>query len=109
MGFQERLGLISEIEKIRQSKVICYLTSLRPNLSASMAEDAVRIFFEHLMLLQERPIPKLDVFLCSNGGSGALPWRLISLLREFADKIGVLIPYRAYSAATMVALGADAI
>ena len=109
MGFQERLKLIEEIETARESKVICYLTSLKPNLAASMAEDAVRVFFDHLLLLQQRPIPKLDIFLCSNGGSGALPWRLISLFREFATKIGVLIPYRAYSAATMVALGADEI
>jgi hypothetical protein len=67
------------------------------------------VFFDHLNILQERPIAKLDIFLCSNGGSGALPWRLISLFREFAKEIGVLIPYRAYSAATMVALGADEI
>jgi Serine dehydrogenase proteinase len=109
MSFQTRLGLIAEIEQLRQSKVVCYLTSLRPNLAASMSEDAVRVFFDHLLLLQERPVPRLDIFLCSNGGSGALPWRLISLFREFAQKIGVLIPYRAYSAATMVALGADEI
>jgi hypothetical protein len=109
VAFKERLKLIAEIEAARESKVICYLTSLKPNLAASMAEDAVRVFFDHLLLLQQRPIPKLDIFLCSNGGSGALPWRLISLFREFATKIGVLIPYRAYSAATMVALGADEI
>ncbi len=109
MGFAERRKLISEIERIRQSKVICYLTSLRPNLHASMAEDAVRVFFDHLGLLQRRPIEKLDIFLCSNGGSGALPWRLVSLFREYAQTLGVILPYRAYSAATMVALGADEI
>jgi hypothetical protein len=109
MSFTDRIKLIEEIEQYRQSKVVCYLTSLRPNLSASMSEDAVRVFFDQLLLLQERPIPKLDIFLCSNGGSGALPWRLVSLFREFATQIGVLLPYRAYSAATMVALGADEI
>jgi hypothetical protein len=92
-----------------QSKITCYLTSLRPNLESVMAEDAVRILFDHLLLLPTRPIEKLDVFLCSNGGSGVLPWRIVSLFREFAKSIGVLIPYRAYSAATMVALGADEI
>jgi Serine dehydrogenase proteinase len=109
MAFEQRLKIISEIEELRQSKVIAYLTSLRPNLGAAMAEDAVRVIFDHLLLLPERPIPKLDIFLCSNGGSGVLPWRLVSLFREFATQIGVLIPYRAYSAATMVALGADEI
>ena len=42
-------------------------------------------------------------------GSGTVPWRLVSLFREFADKVAVLVPYKAYSAATMLALGADEI
>jgi hypothetical protein len=109
MAYVERLKLIEEIEKLRESKVICYLTSVRPNVGAQMGEDAVRVFFDHLLLLPERPVKKLDIFLCSNGGSGVVPWRLVSLFREFAEKIGVLIPYRAYSAATMLALGADEI
>jgi hypothetical protein len=74
-----------------------------------MADDAVREFFDHLLLLPARPVPKLDIFLCSNGGSGTVPWRLVSLFREFAEKVAVLIPYKAYSAATMLALGADEI
>lgn len=109
MAYAERLNLISEIESLRQSKVICYLTSVRPNVNAQMGDDAIREFFDHLLLLPERPVKKLDVFLCSNGGNGVVPWRLISLLREFANEIGVLIPFRAYSAATMFALGADEI
>jgi hypothetical protein len=109
MAYADRLALIKEIEDLRQSKVICYLTSLRPNLGAAMGEDAVRVLFDHLLKLPARPIEKLDLFLCSNGGSGVLPWRLVSLFREFAKSIAVLIPYRAYSAATMVALGADEI
>jgi hypothetical protein len=51
----------------------------------------------------------LDVFLVSNGGSGTVPWRLVSLFREFAESFSVLIPYRAYSAATLLALGANEI
>jgi serine dehydrogenase proteinase len=109
MAFAERLKIIEEIEEIRQSKVICYLTSLRPNGGAQMSQDSVRVFFEHLLLLPERPVKKIDIFLCSNGGDSVVPWRLISLLREYADQIGMLIPFRAYSAATMLALGADEI
>ena len=109
MSFATRIPIIEEIEALRHSKVLCYFTSTRPNASAQMAEDAVRVFFDHLALLPTRPVEQLDIFLCSNGGSGTVPWRLISLFREFSKKIGVLIPYRAYSAATMLALGADEI
>ena len=38
-----------------------------------------------------------------------VPWRLVSMIREYCDKFSVLIPYKAHSAATMVALGADEI
>jgi hypothetical protein len=109
MAFADRLPLIKKIEDLRGSKVICYLTSLRPNVSAQMAEDAVRVFFDHLATLPNRKIDKLDIFLCSNGGSGTVPWRLVSLFREFAKSFNVLIPFRAYSAASLLALGADEI
>ena len=38
-----------------------------------------------------------------------VPWRLVSMIREYCDKFSVLIPYKAHSAATMIALGADEI
>ncbi len=109
MAFADRLPLIRKIEELRGSAVICYLTSLRPNVSAQIAEDAVRVFFDHLAALPNRKVEKLDIFLCSNGGSGTVPWRLVSLFREFAKSFSVLIPYRAYSAASLLALGADEI
>jgi hypothetical protein len=109
MAYEDRIKLMTEIEHLRESKVVCYLTSLRPNFGAAMSDDAVRVMFDQMLLLSQRPIPKLDIFLCSNGGAGTVPWRLISLFREYANKVAVLLPYRAYSAATLLALGADEI
>lgn len=109
MSLESRQDLIRRIEAIRQSKVICYLTTLRPGVPGQMADDAVRVFFDHLLLLPSRPVEKVDIFLCSLGGSGTMPWRLTALLREFAKSFNVLIPYRAYSAASLLALGADEI
>lgn len=108
-GKKRRFDLIRKIEEVRKSKVICYLTTLRQNVLGQMAEDAVRVIFDHLLLLPERPVEKIDIYLCSNGGSGTVPWRLTALLREFSKSFAVLIPYRAYSAASMLALGADEI
>ncbi len=108
-NFQKRIDLIKHIEELRGSNIICFLTSLRPNVPSQISDDAVRIIFDHLLLLPSRPVDKLDIFLCSNGGSGTVPWRLVSLFREFATSFNVLIPYRAYSAASLIALGADEI
>lgn len=109
MGLTERTALIRKIEELRGSSVICLLTSLRQNVPSAIADDSVRVFFDHLLHLASRPVENLDIFLCSNGGSGTVPWRLVSLFREFAKRFCVLIPYRAYSAASLIALGADEI
>jgi hypothetical protein len=108
-SFETRIKLIKKLEEIRGSSIICYITSLRQGVTAQMADDSVRVMFDHLSLLPSRPVEKLEVFLCSNGGSGTVPWRLVSVFREFAKSFNVLIPYRAYSAASLLALGADEI
>lgn len=109
MAFKDRIPLIKKIEEHRQSKVICFLTSIRPNLNAQISEDVVRVFFDHMLLMPQRPVKKIDIFICSNGGSGTVPWRLVALLREYTDNLGVIVPYRCYSAATLIALGANEI
>lgn len=109
MGYNERLPLIKRLEEIRGSHVICFLTGMRPNVQSQIADDSVRAIYDQLLLLPSRPVEKLDVYLVSNGGSGTVPWRLVPLFREFSNSFNVLIPYRAYSAATLLALGADEI
>ncbi len=69
MSVEQRQALIRKIEEIRGSSVICFLTSLRPNAGGQIAEDCVRVFFDHLLRLPARPVKKLDIFLCSNGGA----------------------------------------
>jgi hypothetical protein len=64
---------------------------------------------DHLRKLPSAGIGKLDLFLVSNGGDGIVPWRLVPLFKEYAEHFSVLIPFRAYSAATIMALGASEI
>ncbi len=109
MAFAERIALIKEIEAQENATVICFLTSLRPNVPGQIAGDAVRVSFDHLLLLSNPPVDRIDLFLVSNGGDGTVPWRLVALIREFARSFRVLVPYRAYSAASLLALGADEI
>ena len=66
-----------------------------------------RHVLEHLEIMGH--VPKLGVFLYSRGGDTSVPWGLVSMLREYCDEFEVIIPYRAHSAATMIALGADQI
>ena len=75
-----------------------------------MGEDAIRELIDKLMEVADWPEPrKLDLFLCSDGGDSVLPWRLVPIFRTFAKSFSVLVPYHAYSAATILALGANEI
>ena len=52
---------------------------------------------------------KIDLLLYSQGGSGDVPWKIVPMIREFCSEFGMIVPYKAYSAATLIALGADEI
>ena len=52
---------------------------------------------------------EVDFLIISNGGDPIVALRVITILRERFKKITVLIPFVAFSAATILALGADEI
>lgn len=102
---EDRAALIEALRKLRKSDaLITYVTTTRPGLQAGMALDAIRRIFDHLPTTR---VPVLDLFITSNGGDGVVPWRMMTLLREVADEVNVLVPANAFSAATLAALGAD--
>ncbi|MCL5105135.1 MAG: hypothetical protein M1133_13610 [Armatimonadetes bacterium] len=75
-----------------------------------MAMDSICLIYELLRLIKSgNDKPKIDLFIHSNGGDVTVPWRLVTLIREYTNKFAVLVPYRAFSAATLTALGADEI
>ena len=51
----------------------------------------------------------LDLVLHTAGGDTEAPWRFISLIREYTKELSVLVPHRALSSGTLMALGADEI
>jgi len=101
--------LLTELQKKRNSKIVTYIVSTRQGLNYQIADDAVRVIYEHLTALDIKPGEKFDLFLHSFGGAGVVPWKLVNLIREFTNKFDVLVPYKAYSAATLIALGANKI
>jgi hypothetical protein len=102
-----RKELIKEIQNIRSSKVIVYFTGDRQLAIARIADDAVRPLYNHLLSIGKNT--KIDLLLYSRGGDVSVPWRIVSMFREFCDEFSILIPYKAHSAATLMSLGADSI
>jgi len=104
---QRRQELIRKIEAARKSRVLTYMCSDRPGLSSHFGEDAIRPMYDVLRGLGV--VDRLDLFLYSRGGAVEVPWRIVSMLREHCKRLGALIPFRAHSAATLIAMGCDEI
>jgi hypothetical protein len=102
-----RRQLIADIEQARGSRVITYVTGDRPPVAAQIGDDAIRPIYEQLRTIGH--VEKLDLFIYSRGGAIDVPWRIASALREAAKEWAILVPFRANSAATLLALGADSI
>jgi hypothetical protein len=110
MSWAERIKVYEHIEELRGRPLIVYVTSKRDVIGANpaMATDALP-----QVIRQLDEIPKeskaLDLLISSYGGDPMVAWRIMTLIRQRVEKVGVLIPHSAYSAATLVALGADEI
>jgi hypothetical protein len=108
MELRERRLRYQAIEDYRKRPLIVYATSTRPGLQVWMAGDAVRGLITQVDAIPTA-IKEVDVLIHSTGGDGLAAWKLMSLLRERFSKVGVLVPFMAFSAATLFALGADEI
>lgn len=103
----ERKRLIEKLEALRGSRVLTYVTGDRSPTGAQIGDDAIRPIYDQLRVLGH--VEQVDLFIYSRGGALDVPWRIASGLRGVADSWSILIPFRANSAATLLALSADEI
>jgi hypothetical protein len=108
MGLNQRAVLYKKLEAKRQRPLIVYVTSARRQAEAQIASDAISEIVAQLQSLPQ-DATELDLYLVSNGGDGTVAWRIVSLIRERVRRFSVLVPQAAFSAATLIALGADEI
>lgn len=108
MGLEQRAALYRKLEAKRNRPLVVYVTSTRTNSEGSIAGDAISEILGQLRLLPN-DASELDLYLVSNGGDGTVAWRIVSLIRERVKKFSVLVPQAAFSAATLIALGANEI
>jgi hypothetical protein len=89
-----------QIEEERGRPLITYATSSRPNAEGVIASDVIpEICRQILRIPSDKKV--IDLLVVSRGGDPIVSWRIISLLRERFEKVNVLVPYEAYSAATL--------
>lgn len=107
MDIAARRSRYKAIEDYRKRPLIVFATSTRLNVNAMMASDAIREFVDQIDAIKDGK--QVDVLIHSSGGDALSAWKLMSLLRERFEKVGVLVPFMAFSAATLFALGGDEI
>ena len=108
MSYTERKTFYECLSQKRNNPLVTYVTSIRPNLGCNMASDAIAQIIQQIRMIPAE-YDSIDFLIISNGGDPITALRIMSLLRERFSKITVLLPYVAYSAATILSLGADEI
>ena len=105
--YAERLDFYREIEKFTDSKVICYVTGDRQNMEIQIADDVL----EHIALHVDKIgiCKKISLILYSGGGNTLSGWSLVNLIKQFCIEFNMIIPSKAHSTATLMALGANSI
>src|SRR5438105_2869308 len=115
MPLAERRALIRTIEEARGSTVLVHLLSDRrvsqgaqvPGMTTQLAGEAYPYIFRQLRRLGH--VAHLDLVLHTQGGHLDAVWPIVRLCRSFCDSFSVLVPFRAYSAGTLICLGADTV
>jgi hypothetical protein len=100
-----RHELIKEISEERGSKVICYICGDRQNVNIRVAPDIIPVFYK--LLENIKPTDKIDLFIFTKGGDVLTALRLVELIYEYCNNFSVLVPYKSYSAGTLICLGAS--
>lgn len=95
--------LIKKLSTVLKEPVITYWNSTKGSICQN---DIVGLY---ALLQSTGRLKRLSLFLKSDGGSGQASLRMINLLRQYVDRLTVLVPLECQSAATMLALGADRI
>src|ERR1019366_8370675 len=111
MPIAERIKLYKAIEDERKRPLIVYVTSGRMTPRGSIGEmesSAISELGDQLEAITTGP-DGIDFLVVSDGGDAMVAWRAITMLRERTEKITILVPQSAYSAATLLALGANEI
>ena len=100
---ERRKGLYKQLENLRESKVITYVTGTEAQIGA----DVVPLFVNHLDLIGETS--RVSLYLHTSGGDTIASWSVANLLRQFCSNLEVIVPFKAHSGGTLISLAANEI
>lgn len=98
-------NLLCELEQLRGSRAMLFATNEVANPARHIMEKDVLAFYDCLHSIDEAQ--QIDLVLHTGGGEVQAARKVIELLRMKAQRVCVLVPYKARSAGTLMCLGAD--
>ncbi len=96
-AFDKAQKLILEIQKLRKRKLLCLI-------ELNFPIGTTTSYLVNKALNRLRPGQTLDVFLDSGGGDSEEAFKISKLFSSYAPHFSTLIPFRARSAAALIAL-----
>ena len=107
MSIEERKSIVAALEQRLNARLLVVVLGDRQHLETKMAPDILPLVSD--LLTRIGPAEKLAIFLYTRGGDSIVGWSLVNLARQYCGRLIVLVPFRALSCGTLVALGADEI
>lgn len=105
--YPTRIPLLQSIERRRNSRAILFVTGDRPGLQTQIHGEVYDYFVN--LLDDIGVVNKISLVLYTRGGSTMAAWSIVNLIKQFCDTLDVIVPSKAHSAGTLMALGAQSI
>ncbi len=99
------MQLIKDIEAKTKSRLLVFITGDRRGRETRIAGDAFPFIYRLLTLIGERK--DLNLFLYTTGGITIAGYGIVNIIREFVKEFTVIVPFKALSTGTLIALGAN--
>lgn len=103
----DRLENYRKLEKLRNSKLLVYITGDRPGMETQIHPEILDYFVDHLDPLGK--VEKISLLLYTRGGNTLAAWSLVNLIRQFCKEFEVIIPSKAQSSGTLISIGANTV
>lgn len=102
-----RKEIITQLEKEQETRIITYITGDRQPFPTQISGEVIPLLSNQLEKIVSSK--RISLFLYTAGGDMLAPIRIAKLIRNHCNEFEVLVPYKAHSAGTLIALGADRI
>src|SRR5574341_749615 len=83
--YVDRKSLYSQLEQLRSSKLIIYITGDRPGLETRIHSEIYDFFVNHLDKIGV--VPKISLYLYTRGGVTLAAWSLVNLILPIETRI----------------------